>query len=214
MGIFETLRAAADPEKAAPMRAYMRGQFPFLGIPAPERRRISRGFLKALDRESIDWAFVSECWRQSEREFQYLAKDYLAERAAVLTPLAMERLQELIVTKPWWDTVDGLDVIAGAIALRNPDVNDVFLAWSVDDDFWLRRAAIGHQRARRAKTDTRLLERILMNNFGQTEFFINKAIGWALREYGKTNPDWVRDFLERHKSKMASLSLREASKYI
>jgi 3-methyladenine DNA glycosylase AlkD len=214
MDIFETFKAAADLEKAAPMSAYMRGRFPFLGIPAPERKRLSRDFLKSPGRKTVDWDFVFECWRRPEREFQYLAKDYLSKMAAVLTPSDIPNLRELAVTKSWWDTVDGLDVIVGAVALRYPEVNDTLLGWSIDENFWLRRLAIDHQLTRRDKTDARLLERILVNNLGQAEFFINKAVGWALRDYSKTNPDWVRDFVERYRGEMAALSIREASKYI
>jgi 3-methyladenine DNA glycosylase AlkD len=212
--IFEVFRSTADPEKAAPMSAYMRDQFFFLGIPTPERKRLSRDFLKTLGKKSVDWDFIFECWQQPEREFQYLAKDYLAKATAVLTPSDMPNLRELVIRKSWWDTVDGLDVIVGDVALRYPEVSDTLLNWSVDENFWLRRLAIDHQLGRRKKTDTLLLERILMNNFGQTEFFINKAIGWALRDYSKTDPDWVRGFIERHRGKMASLSIREASKYV
>ena len=214
MDIFETFRAAANPEQSAKMSAYMRGQFPFLGIPMPERKKLSRDFLKTVDKKSVDWDFVFECWRQPEREFQYLAEDYLAKIKALLTPADIPNIRELVVQKSWWDTVDCLDVIVGEIALRYPQVNETLLAWSVDENFWLRRLAIDHQLTRREKTDTALLERILTNNFGKDEFFINKAIGWALRDYSTTNPDWVRGFLERHRDKMAALSIREASKNI
>jgi 3-methyladenine DNA glycosylase AlkD len=88
------------------------------------------------------------------------------------------------------------------------------LEWSTDTNFWLRRIAIDHQLSRKEKTNTALLEQIIINNFGQTEFFINKAIGWSLREYSKTNPKWVQNFLALHKDKMAKLSLKEASKYV
>jgi 3-methyladenine DNA glycosylase AlkD len=88
------------------------------------------------------------------------------------------------------------------------------LAWSVDDNIWLRRIAIDHQLLRKEKTDTALLEAIIENNFGQKEFFINKAIGWSLRDYSKTNPEWVRAFVEKYRDKLAPLSIKEASKYI
>ena len=214
MDIFEIFRQAADPEKAAQMSAYMRDQFPFLGIPTPQRKKLSRDFLKTLGKKSVDWGFIFECWQQPEREFQYLAEDYLLKVAALLMPADMPRIRELTVQKSWWDTVDCLDMIAGGIALRYPEVNETLLAWSVDDNFWLRRLAIDHQLTRREKTDTALLERILVNNLGQSEFFINKAIGWALRDYSKTNPGWVRGFVERHREEMAPLSIREAGKYI
>ena len=87
-------------------------------------------------------------------------------------------------------------------------------AWSTEDDFWVRRIAIDHQLLRKDRTNTELLETILVNNFGSHEFFINKAIGWALRDYSKTNPDWVRNFIDRHRDQMAALSIKEGSKYI
>ena len=105
-------------------------------------------------------------------------------------------------------------MIIGGIALKYPKVNDIILQWSTDENIWLRRIAIDHQLLRKEKTNVELLEKIIKNNFGQTEFFINKAIGWALRDYSKTNPKWVRDFIEKNKDKMAKLSIKEGSKYI
>lgn len=214
MDIFETLRAAADPEKAVQMSAYMRDQFPFLGIATPQRKKLAREFLKELGKAPVDWGFVAACWQQPEREFQYLAADYLIRMNALLTPDDIPRIRELVVQKSWWDSVDCLDRVVGNIALRYPEVNETLLAWSVDENFWLRRLAIDHQLVRHEKTDTELLERIIVNNLGQTEFFITKAIGWALRDFSKTDPVWVRDFVERHRSEMAPLSIREASKYL
>ena len=194
------------------MSAYMRGQFAFLGIPTPERKRLCRDFLKT--QKAVDWAFLFKCWEQPEREYQYLAIDCLAKLKSHLMPDDVPNIKRLITTKSWWDTVDALDVIVGDIALRYAEVNETFLAWSVDDNIWLRRTAIDHQLTRREKTDTALLEQILLNNFGQDEFFIDKAIGWALRDYSKTNPEWVRDFIEKYKDRMSPLSIREGSKYI
>jgi 3-methyladenine DNA glycosylase AlkD len=214
MDIVETFRAAADPEKAVRMKAYMRNQFPFLGIPAPERRTLSRNFLNGFSHHDVAWEFVFMCWQQPEREFQYLAMDYLAKVKAKMTYDDIPNLRGLAVEKPWWDTIDGLDRIVGDIALRYPETNALLLAWSVDDNVWLRRIAIDHQLFRKEKTDTFLLERIIVNNLGNTEFFVNKAIGWSLREYSKTNPGWVRGFIGCHRNEMAALSIKEASKYI
>jgi 3-methyladenine DNA glycosylase AlkD len=214
MSIFETFRAAADPEKAASMSAYMRNLFPFLGIPTPERKKLSGEFLKTAAERGVDWNFIFKCWKQPEREFQYLAKDYLVKIAPLLTAEDIPKLRKLAVTKSWWDTIDGIDLLVGGIALRFPRVNDTLLAWSLDDNFWLRRLAIDHQLARKEQTNVDLLERILVNNLGQTEFFINKAIGWSLREYSKTNPRWVRGFIDSRRNEMAALSIREAGKYL
>ncbi len=214
MDIFERFRSAANPEKAAPMSAYMRGQFPYLGIPTPERRKLARECLKGMDKLAVDWGFVFECWGQPEREFQYLAVDYLSRLRRLLAAADIPNLRELAVTKSWWDTVDGIDVIIGDIALRCPEVKDVLLRWSSDENIWLRRIAIDHQLMLKEKTDRDLLERVIVNNLGQKEFFINKAIGWSLRQYSKTDPIWVRSFIERHRGRMAPLSIREASKYL
>ena len=214
MDIFETFRKAANPEKAEPMSKYMLNKFPFLGISSPERKKLSRDFLKSKCRDAVDWEFVFKCWELPEREFQCLAADYLEKIAPSLTPLGIPNLKSLIITKSWWDTVDALDAVVGDIALRFPEVKNTLLNWSTDENFWLRRVAINHQLKYKDKTDTVLLEKILVNNLGQTEFFINKAIGWALREYSKISPDWVRCFIEKYGGRMAPLSKREAGKYI
>jgi len=214
MDIFETFRAAANPGQAAQMSAYMRGQFEYLGIKTPDRRLLSRDFLKNSDKKSVDWDFVFKCWGQPEREFQYLAVDYLLKRKSLFAPDDVPRIKKLALTKSWWDTVDSLDVLIGEIALRHSEVNETILEWSVDGNFWLRRLAIDHQLTRKEKTDAALFERILVNNLGQKEFFINKAIGWSLREYSKADPAWVRGFIERYRDRMAPLSIKEGSKYI
>ena len=196
------------------MSAYMRHKFPFLGIPMPERKKLSREFLKTVYKKTVDWTFVFKCWQLPEREYQYLAVDYLTKVKPVLTLADIPEFQSLITTKSWWDTVDALVTIVGDIALRYPQVDDILILWSTDDNIWLRRSAIDHQLTRKEKTNTALLELIILNNLGQEEFFINKAIGWSLREFSKTNPDWVRGFIEKHKSKMSPLSVREGSKYL
>jgi len=212
MDIFTLLRSNANPEQATPMSAYMRDQFAYLGIPTPQRKKLCADFLKA--QKAIDWSFIFKCWEQPEREFQYLATECLSKVKALLTPADIPNLKRLITTKSWWDTVDGLDRVVGDIALRFTEVNAILLQWSVDDNIWLRRVAIDHQLTRKDKTDTALLEQILVNNLGQKEFFINKAIGWSLRDYSKTNPDWVRWFIDKYKDRMAGLSVREGGKYI
>ena len=124
------------------------------------------------------------------------------------------KIEKYIKTKQWWDTIDFLDRVIGEIGLKDNRVDDLMLEWSCDNDFWVRRIAIDHQLCRKEKTNTELLEKILVNNFGSDEFFINKAIGWALRDYSKTNPLWVREFINKYKDKMSNLSIKEASKYI
>lgn len=212
MDIFESFRVSANPEQAVSMKAYMRDQFEYLGIPTPMRKKLSRDFIKS--QKTVDWDFIFKCWEQPEREFQYLAMDFLDKIKASLSPADIPNLQKLITTKSWWDTVDGLDRVVGDISFRFPDVKNILLEWSVDENIWLRRVAIDHQLLRKDQTDTALLEQIIANNLGQREFFINKAIGWSLRDYSKANPDWVRSFIVKYKDKLSPLSIREGSKYL
>ena len=208
------LACTADPARAAFMRAYMKNRFDFLGIAKPQLMRVCKPFFKGAGQADMDWRFVQQCWADPHRELQYCALEYLRAVQSNLTPQDIPRLQHLIITKSWWDTADFLDRIVGSIALRHPEVNAVLLVWSQSENIWLRRVAIDHQLLRKEKTDTALLEQILRNNLGQSEFFINKAIGWALRDYSKTHPDWVRRFIADYRQGMSRLSLREAQKYL
>ena len=211
-GLFE---AAADPAAAAAMSDYMRGKFIFYGIAAPKRRALYRDFLKAEKKNgAVDYAFLDRCWADEHREFQYVVFDYLTALENFLTYDDIFVTEKYVRTKQWWDTIDFFDEIIGGIGLRDGRVNGLMLDWSLDGDFWVRRIAIDHQLGRKEKTDAALLEKIVVNNLGSNEFFVNKAIGWALRDYSKTNPAWVKDFLSRHGGEMSKLSLREAGKYI
>lgn len=215
--LLSTLKQNANPLRAVPMKAYMKNKFEFLGIAKPQLVKIAKPWITVNKKDKdikVSWDFVQSCWQCPYRELQYCALVYLQNTKHLLTPDDIPRLQALITDKSWWDTSDVLDRIVGDIALRYPVVNDVLLAWSVSDNLWLRRVAIDHQLLRKGRTDTALLEQILVNNLGSKEFFINKAIGWALRDYSKTDSQWVRSFIERYRDNMASLSIREASKYL
>ena len=139
---------------------------------------------------------------------------YLNAMIRYLTYEDIFKIKKYLKSKQWWDTIDFLDKVIGKIGLRDNRVDDLMLKWSKDEDFWIRRLAIDHQLCRKEKTNIELLEQIIVNNFGSDEFFINKAIGWSLRDYSKTNPDWVRNFISKYKDKMDKLSIKEASKYI
>ena len=213
-GLRKELKAVAIPNDAVAMKAYMKNKFEFLGVKTPARRKLAKVFFKQHTDSVIDWNFINEAWNNPYRELQYVALDYLEIRKKLLAPSDLPRLKKLAQTKSWWDTVDFLDRLVGSIIARFPETKATILSWSCDEDIWLRRLAIDHQLLRKEETDTELLEKILVNNLGQTEFFINKAIGWALRDYSKTNPNWVKDFIERHRAEMAALSIREGSKYL
>ena len=204
-----------DKENAIAMAKYMRNLFEFYGLATPKRKKLYKDFLKAEKKnKKVDWEFLDKCYLDSHREFQYLVSDYLITMNDYLTYDDIPKIKKYIKTKQWWDTIDFLDRVIGEIGLKDNRVDDLMLEWSCDNDFWVRRIAIDHQLCRKEKTNTELLEKILVNNFGSDEFFINKAIGWALRDYSKTNPEWVREFINKYKDKMSSLSVREASKYI
>ena len=212
--LVKELKALANPDDVVAMKAYMKNKFEFLGVKTLARRKLTKAFFKQQTDSVIDWNFINEAWKNPYRELQYAALDYLESRKKLLTPSDLPRLKKLAQTKSWWDTIDFLDRLVGSIIARFPETKATILSWSCDEDIWLRRLAIDHQLLRKEETDTELLEKILANNLGQTEFFINKAIGWALRDYSKTNPDWVKDFIERYRVEMAALSIREGSKYL
>lgn len=213
LDIKAAFEAQANPAKAAQMAAYMRNLFPFYGLQTPLRRALYKPLLaEARKSGTIDWELLGQCWDDPHREMQYLVTDYLSAMQRHLTYDDVPRLERFIRSKQWWDTIDALDRTVGDIGLRDDRIPPLMLSWSTDPDFWVRRIAIDHQLSRKQATDTALLETIIVNNLGSGEFFINKAIGWSLREYSKTDPAWVRAFLERHRDTLSRLSLREASK--
>lgn len=215
LALKEQFEIRRDAENAVKMAAYMRDLFPFYGLPTPKRKAVYKDFLKAeKNKKQIDWELLDKCYADEYREFQYFVIDYLITMQDVLAFDDVPHIKNYIKTKQWWDTIDGLDRIVGNIAFTDARINDLMLAWSTDEDFWVRRVAIDHQFCRKEKTNAELLEKIIVNNLGSSEFFINKAIGWSLRDYSKTNPDWVSNFVENYRDKMDKLSLREASKYL
>ena len=213
--LYEEMIQHKNEEQAQKMSKYMLNKFEYIGIKTPERRKIFKNFFKEYkNEEKIDWEFVNKCRENKYREFQYVAADYLKNMKDKLTIDDIPKFKRLILEKSWWDTIDNLDMTIGALALKDSNVNKILLEWSLDENIWLKRIAIDHQLLRKEKTNTELLEKILKNNLGQAEFFINKAIGWALRDYSKTNPEWVKNFIEKNRENMAKLSIKEASKYL
>ena len=213
--IIDCLEARADNARALDMSKYMKNKFEFFGVGASVRNEIWKPYFKeAKKTKKIDWDFIEICFKHDKRECQYTAAYYLKYMKKFLVEDDIPKLKELVLTKSWWDTVDILDKVIGSIIYNNKNLNPIILEWSKDDNIWLRRVAIDHQLLRKEHTDIKLLEKILINNLNHKEFFVNKAIGWALRDYSKTNPQWVRNFIEVHKENMASLSIREASKYL
>ena len=200
---------------AESMSKYMQDKFSFLGVRGATRTEIyKKYFPDARKTKTIDWYFVESCWNKEEREFQYVVVYYLKAMQKFLKREDISRLKYLIVTKSWWDTVDLLAKVVGSLVIRIEGYDQIMLEWSKDSNIWLKRVAILYQLSLKDKVDEIILDKILVNNLGDNEFFINKAVGWALRDYSKFNPEWVREFIKKNKDNMANLSIREASKYI
>jgi 3-methyladenine DNA glycosylase AlkD len=213
MDIFKTLEKNANPEKAAGMSAYLKDQFKFLGIQKPERERLTGEFLKQKKKEpGVDWMFVEECYARREREFHYLAVSYVLLIRDRLAPEDLGRIESLITRNSWWDTVDMYNVPIGLMFLKYPEIIGTLRRWMTGDNLWLRRMSIIFQLHLKKDTNTELLTEAIEHNLGSKELFINKAIGWALREYSKTDPEWVRLFIASHE--LAILSVKEAGKYL
>ncbi|TYP75585.1 DNA alkylation repair protein [Paenibacillus methanolicus] len=213
----ERLSSHADPAVAAPMAAYMRDQFPFLGLKNPERVALTRAFLAehglpAGEAELLQVA--EELWSLPQREFQYTAMLLLEKRLKHAQPERMPLLERLITTKSWWDTVDILaGKLAGSLFARYPDLVDEYISkWTASDDMWLNRSALLFQLHYKERTDRELLFALVRRYAGHEDFFIRKAIGWALREYSKTDAASVTRLVEE--TLLSPLSAREALKWL
>ena len=213
--IKERFESREDKETAIAMSKYMRDLFVFYGFPAPKRKEVYNDIIRADKKaKMVDWGFLDKCYDDEHREFQYLVCDYLLATKQSVSFEDIPKIKCYITTRSWWDTVDFLCKVIGDVGSRDPRVKDLMIEWSKDENIWLKRTAIEHQLGSKDRTDVESLEQIIANNFGSNEFFVNKAIGWALRDYSKTNPEFVKGFINRHKDEMDVLSIKEASKYI
>lgn len=215
MNIKKQFELKADKENAIAMSKYMRIKFDFYGLKSPKRKEIYNDFIKSEKKSKvIDWAFLDMCYEDNHREFQYLVYDYLLAMKQYISFDDIPKIKNYILNKSWWDTVDFLCKVIGDVELRDLRVKDIMIEWSKDDNIWIKRSAIEHQLNFKEKTDPELLEKIIVNCFDSNEFFINKAIGWALRQYSKIDPNWVKKFIQEYGNRMDDLSIKEASKYI
>jgi 3-methyladenine DNA glycosylase AlkD len=213
--IVAALEPLSDPERATAMRSYMKDVAPFLGLTSPERRAALRSVWKALPRldEPDLSATCKALWALPEREYQYAACDLIGRHTKELGPDFLTGTTEFLLTaKPWWDTVDTLGTAAVApLVARNPPLVDVMWQWLESGDRWLIRAAIQHQRGRGTDTDVELLFEMCSRFAGDAEFFIAKAIGWALRDVTAWDPDAVRRFVAAH-PELRAVARREAAR--
>ncbi|MEW1613817.1 MULTISPECIES: DNA alkylation repair protein [unclassified Streptomyces] len=206
---------AADPERAEGAAAYMKHVAPFLGIPAPRRRALSKAVLAGVRRpdERDCTAIALRCWQLPEREYQYFAVDYLRRYVSCCSAGFLPVLHHLVTTTPWWDTVDALAAhVAGPLVAADPALARSMDRWIDDDDLWVARTVLLHQLRYKETTDADRLFGYCLRRADHPDFFIRKAIGWALREYAKTDPTAVRDFVEGARRSLSPLSVREALK--
>ena len=214
--LIELLREHADEELAGPMSAYMRNQFPFLGIKSPLRKQLLKKMFMEYEipvgKELLDE--TAAIYSLLEREFQYVAIALLDKGKKQLGFSQLTFCEKLITEKSWWDSVDSIaPSIVGRIVLTDRDAGEeVMRQWSASPNMWLNRSAILHQLKYKTNMNEEFLYSIIQTHIGSSEFFIQKAIGWVLREYAKTNPDSVLSFV--NSTNLKPLSRREALKHL
>ena len=211
----ELLEQNANAENAEAMKAYMKGRFEFYGIKSPERRELQKQFLAEYGLpKPFDADVFLSLWKADQREYQMFGLDLLRRQAKKVEQDDLGLIEKLIITKSWWDSVDGLaSWVCGPYFQKfSEQTRPITDGWAISDNMWLRRTSILFQLGYKEKTDSQILADHILKNLGSNEFFVNKAIGWALREYGKTNPDFVKEFVSEHESQMHPLSIREATR--
>ena len=214
------LRAEADPERARQQEAYMKSQMPYFGLSVPRCRRIAHDLLREYPpQNSKAWVTsILLLWREAtHREERYVAIELLLHKKFThwLVPYQLPVVEELVVTGAWWDFVDALAARGVGTMLVNDLIQTkrILLKWAKDQNIWKRRVAILAQLKSKTNTDVELLSNCIKPSIGHSEFFLRKGIGWALREYSKTDSDWVKEFVEKHPD-LSDLSRREALKHI
>jgi len=214
--IIEDLAALKDEEQAAAMSAYMRGLFPFLGVPSPMRKQVVRRYNKAaksLDRSELR-SELDALWDQNEREYQYAAIDLYIARKSEMQKEDEDLITHMIKTKQWWDTIDLLAThLVGELWKNYPDIkNERSQEWLSSEDIWLNRTCLLYQLKYKDSVDTDYLTYAISKVKHKDEFFIQKAIGWALRQYSKVDATYVLDLLDD--MEITGLARREALKHI
>jgi 3-methyladenine DNA glycosylase AlkD len=221
----QRLAAAADDERAPQMQAYMKSSMPYRGVSAVPLRAITKKVLDEHPLPSRDaWvSCVRELWDTAEyREERYAALIVASHRLyrSYQDPAALPLYRHMVLSGAWWDLVDPVATrsVGGILLDHRDDVSPVIRDWSVDDNLWLRRTAILSQLHHKEHTDLALLSDVIEANLEGTrhgrEFFVRKAIGWALRQHARVDPGWVRAFVTAHEDRLSGLSRREARKHV
>jgi 3-methyladenine DNA glycosylase AlkD len=217
VGVRSALASVADADDIEPMAAYMKHRFPFLGVKTPARRAAIRPLLSdAEDWTNSQLLGVAEAlMAQPERELSYAAADLLRKWSRHLRSDDLTRIRSLIETRPWWDTVDALAVhVLGPVIRADRRLQVEMDRWISADDMWIGRSAILHQLLWKDDTDADRLFHYCDLRAGDPEFFIRKALGWALRQYARTDPDAVRAYVDANADRLSALTKKEATRHL
>ena len=209
------LRAAADPALAPGMQAYMKSAMPYLGVRVPQVRRLAQLRGRSADTGALRRA-AEQLWRTAtHREDRYAAQALLALPTMQGEWDLLALHEEIVVTGAWWDHVDEAAHRVGELLRAHPaDMAPVIRTWARSPDRWLRRVAVLSQLDARGDTDIALLTDVVDANAADPDFFLRKGIGWALRQYARSDPDWVRSFLTERGVALSPLTRREAAKHL
>lgn len=206
---------AGNPAYAEQMSRYMRNKFPFFGIRSPEVKRLLKVRRKATPLDDTLEHILHRMWDHDNREMQFAAIEVLKKELHKQEAPFIKVLETLIVTKSWWDTVDALSVLAGDHLRRHPALQPkVTDTWITAENMWLQRAAILHQLKYGPETDFNRMKQYVLSVSHSREFFLQKASGWALRQYARHAPHHVRDFVEENANTLSALTQREAMKHL
>lgn len=206
----------ADPAKALPMAAYMKTDMPFYGVQKPARIKVAKELYRRFTPTSRSEyeAAVMELWTQKHRELKYAAIHLACHYEQFKVPASMPLYRRLVIEGAWWDLVDDIAIrLTGRIwHLRRKRIEPMMDKWIKDKNMWIRRCAIIGQIKHKQDTDWDRLQEYCLACIHEKEFFIRKAIGWALREYSYTQPARVKTFLTTHRDELSALSFREGAK--
>ncbi len=215
-GLQSEFERNANPQIAAGQKAYMRNRFEFFGIKTPLRRQIQKPFLAGdfLPEKAELEPAVKTLWSKPQREFQYFAQELTAKYKKQFDGSDIELLEFMITNKSWWDTVDFIaaKLVGEYFKIYRHRRETVLEKWLASGNIWLQRSSVLFQLNYKEELDTELLSFIINSLLGSDEFFVNKAIGWILRQYSKVNPVWVREFV--NKTPLDKLSRKEAVRNI
>ena len=218
IAVRKRLEEAANPDFALPMQAYMKSRMPYRGVKADAQRRLWKPLFKEMVLKDFDEfeQVVRELWDADYREERYAAIGLCEYHRKYQIPEALPLYRFMIETGAWWDLVDGVaSHLVGRLLKAYPEtVKPLMWEWIDESDIWVRRSAILAQLSFKRETDEAMLFEFCRRRLDEKEFWMRKAIGWALREYSKTEPDAVRKFINANGASMSGLTLREASKYV